>query len=58
MFFNGVVDPLDQHAGQVGPPQQIGHGGTVTEGVHCPPALRSYTYKGKQKANILVPGFG
>lgn len=43
MFFDGVVDPLDQHAGQVGPLEQIGHCGTVTKRVYRPPTARSYT---------------
>ena len=53
MFFNGVVDPLDEHAGQVGPLQQKGHSGAVTEGVYCPPAARNYTYDHKQEASSL-----
>lgn len=52
MFFNGVVDPLDEHAGQVGPLQQIGHGGAVTKGVYCPSTARSYTYDSRQDTSI------
>ena len=44
MFLDGVVNSLNQHAGQVGPLQQVWHGGTVSEGVHCPSATRGYTY--------------
>lgn len=51
MFFNRVVDPLDEHAGQVGLLQQIGHSGAVTERVYSPPAARNYTCDSKQKAN-------
>lgn len=36
VLLYGVVDPLDEHAGQVGPLQQVGHGGTVAKGVHSP----------------------
>lgn len=50
MFLDGVVDPLDEHAGQVGPLQQIGHGSTVTKRVYRPPAARSYTCDGEQEA--------
>ena len=37
VFLDGVVHPLDEHAGQVGPLQEVGHGGTVPEGVNRPP---------------------
>lgn len=43
VLFDGVVDPLDEHAGQVGPLEHIGHGGAVTKGVDCPGTARSYT---------------
>lgn len=50
MFFDGVVDPLNEHAGQVGPLQQIGHGSTVTKRVYRPPAAWSNTCESKQEA--------
>lgn len=52
MFFDGVVDPLDEHAGQVGLLQQIGHRGTVAERVYRPPTARSYTYDSKEEDSI------
>lgn len=52
MFFDGVVDPLDKHAGQVGPPQQIGHRSTVTKRVYRPPTARGYTCDSKEGAGI------
>lgn len=51
MFFNRVVDPLDEHAGQVGLLQQVRHSGAVTERVYSPPAAGGYTCDSKQKAN-------
>lgn len=36
VLLDGVVHPLDQHAGQVGTAQQVRHGGAVSKGVHCP----------------------
>lgn len=48
------MDSLDEHAGQVGPLEEIRHGGAVTKGVHRPPAVRSYTYENKQEASISV----
>lgn len=53
MFFDGVVDPLDEHAGQVGSLQQIGHRGAMTKRVHRPPAARSYAYDGEGDASSL-----
>lgn len=52
VFFDGVVDPLDEHAGQVGPLQQIGHSSTVTKRVYCPPTARSYTYDSERETGI------
>lgn len=52
VFFNGVVDPLDEHAGQVGPLQQVGHSSTVTKRVYRPPTARSDTYDSRQEGNI------
>lgn len=52
MFFDGVVNPLDKHAGQVGLLQQIGHSSTVTKRVYRPPTARSYTYDSGQVASI------
>lgn len=43
VLFDRVVDPLDEHAGQVGPLEHIGHGGTVTKRVNCPGTVRGYT---------------
>lgn len=51
MFFDGVVDPLDEHAGQVGSLQQIGHRSAVTKRVHRPPAARSYAYDSEGDAS-------
>lgn len=42
VLFNGVVDPLNEHAGQVGPLEHIGHGGAVTKRVDRPGTARSY----------------
>lgn len=52
VFFDGVVDPLDKHAGQVGPLQQIGHSSTVTKGVHRPSTAGSYAYDSRKVANV------
>ncbi len=52
MFFDRVVDPLDEHAGQVGPLQQIGHGSAVTKRVYRPRTARGYTYDREQEASI------
>lgn len=43
VLLDGVVDSLNEHAGQVGSLQQIGHSGTVTKRVYCPATARSYT---------------
>lgn len=43
VLFDGVVDPLNEHAGQVGPLEHIGHGGAVTKRVDRPGTARSYT---------------
>lgn len=51
MFFDGVMDPLDEHAGQVGPLQQIGHRSAVTKRVYRPPTAGSYTYDSEQEAS-------
>lgn len=48
MFFDGVVDPLDEHAGDVGPLEEIGHCGAVTKRVYGPPAARGYTCNSKR----------
>lgn len=50
VFLDGVVDPLDEHAGQVGPLQQIGHRGAVPKRVYRPPAARSYTCDSRREA--------
>lgn len=42
VLFDGVVDPLDEHAGQVGPLEHIGHGGAVTKRVDRPGTARGY----------------
>lgn len=58
MLFDGVVDPLDEHAGQVGPLEHVGHGGTVTKRVNCPGAVRDYTCNrgnGGVKIKIKIP---
>lgn len=54
VFFDGVVDPLDKHAGQVGPLQQIGHSSTVAKRVYRPCTARSHTYDSGQVASIQV----
>lgn len=50
MFFDSVVDPLDEHAGQVGPLEQIGHRGAVTKRVYRPPTARSYACNSERGA--------
>lgn len=50
VFLDGVVDPLDEHAGQVGPLQQIGHRSAVPKRVYRPPAARSYTCDSRREA--------
>lgn len=52
VFFDGVVDPLDEHAGHVGPLEQIGHGGTVAERVYGPPAARSDSYERRRVVQV------
>lgn len=44
VLLDGVVHSLDQHAGQVGSLQQVGHGGAVAEGVHGPAGARGRAY--------------
>lgn len=36
VLLDGVVYPLNEHAGQVGTAQQVRHGGAVSKGVHRP----------------------
>lgn len=43
VLLDGVVDPLDEHAGQVGPLEHIGHGGAVTKRVDRPGTARGNT---------------
>lgn len=50
VFLNGVVDPLDEHAGQIGLLEQVRHGGTVTKGVYCPAAARGHTWNSQTTA--------
>lgn len=52
MLFDGVVDPLNEHAGQVGLLQQIGHSSAVTKRVYGPPTARSYTCDSEKEASI------
>lgn len=44
VLFDGVVDPLNEHAGQVGPLEHIGHGGAVTKRVDRPGTARGYAW--------------
>lgn len=43
VLFDGVVDPLDEHAGQVGHLEQKRQGGAVTKRVDRPGTARGYT---------------
>lgn len=43
VLLDGIVHPLNQHAGQVGTAQQVRHGGAVSKGVHCPARARGCT---------------
>lgn len=54
MLFDGVVDPLDEHARQIGPPEEIGHRGTVTKRVYCPRTARSNTCDDKQGDEVYA----
>lgn len=52
VFLDGVVDPLDEHAGQIGPLEQVRHGGAVTEGVYRPAAARSHTWNSQKPLQL------
>lgn len=54
VLLDGVVDPLDEHAGQVGPFQQVGHGGTVAKGVHRPTRLWGHTYSRAHHRRVTI----
>jgi hypothetical protein len=43
VLLDGIMHPLNQHAGQVGTAQQVRHGGAVSKGVHCPARARGCT---------------
>lgn len=48
LFLDGVVHPLDEHAGQIGLLEQVRHGGAVTEGVDRPAAARGHAWNSQR----------
>lgn len=54
VFLDGVVHPLDEHAGQVGLLEQVRHGGAVTEGVYRPAAARDHTWNSRRTARLKM----
>lgn len=54
MLLDGVVDPLDEHAGQIGPLEQIRHCGAVTEGVYRPATAGGHTWKSHTPLQLAI----
>lgn len=54
VFFDGVVHPLDEHAGQIRPLEQIWHCGAVAKGVYCPTTARSYTCNSQRRREFKI----
>lgn len=54
VFLDGVVHPLDEHAGQIRPLEQIWHCGAVAKGVYCPPTAGSYTCNSQGRRGLEI----
>lgn len=57
VLLDRVVHSLDEHAGQAGPLQQVGHGGGVTEGVYRPAGSRLHPCQAQASRSPQVAAF-